>query len=316
MAINVVRFTQDGKPPAWGVVQDRYVAVLEIRAATTAELIESGAVNPQSPPPRGSLPVKDLRLLSPVTAPCRVVCNGANYRRHMIESGLDPDQKDFNIFFTKSDASITSAHASVQRPAHVKLLDYEIEMTLVTRNSVQAAVTVTRENIHEHVAALAIANDLSARDVQLPQSQWFKGKSYRGFCPVGPHLAFLAREDYAYLDALQLTLQVNGEVRQHDSTANLVFKPWETLTELSAFSDWSPGDLILTGTPAGCALRAPPGLVQKIGALIPEKTKWQFFVKGQLKSSKYLKPGDVVTAMIASTDRAIDLGEQRVTITG
>ena len=81
-----------------------------------------------------AIALDELELLSPVTTPCRVYCQGANYRPHMIElSGLNPDAKTFNMFFTKSDASISAANGTVRRPAHVSLLDYEIELALVFR---------------------------------------------------------------------------------------------------------------------------------------------------------------------------------------
>jgi hypothetical protein len=76
-----------------------------------------------------------------------------------------------------------------------------------------------------------MANDLSARDVQLPQTQFFKGKSYRGFCPIGPWLTVLERNEFGKIDDLELQLDVNGTMRQRDSTANLVFKPAETISE-------------------------------------------------------------------------------------
>jgi hypothetical protein len=80
-----------------------------------------------------SVSLEKIKILSPVTTPCRIYCQGANYRRHMIESGMDPDAKLFNMFFTKSDASVASAHGRVTRPSHVALLDYEIELALVFR---------------------------------------------------------------------------------------------------------------------------------------------------------------------------------------
>ena len=198
------------------------------------------------------------------------------------------------------------------RPAHVRLLDYEIELALVFRKAISGPVTVTAENLHEYVFGVTIANDVSARDVQLPQTQFFKGKSYRGFCPLGPYLAVLEPGELRYLDQLTLTLTVNDAVRQRDSTANLVYKPAETITELSTFCDVAPGDVLLTGTPSGCALRAPPPLVRRLMQLVlPEPALWATFTRLQAKRSQYLKPGDVVRARIASADGAIDLGEQR-----
>jgi 2-keto-4-pentenoate hydratase/2-oxohepta-3-ene-1,7-dioic acid hydratase in catechol pathway len=156
---------------------------------------------------------------------------------------------------------------------------------------------------------------VSARDIQLPQNQWFKGKSYRGFCPVGPVLSVLEPDDYPLLDQLELTLLVNERVRQHDSTANLVYRPLETLTELTQVSDLAPGDVLLTGTPSGCALRAPAPFVQRLMGLLPERVKWRAFIKAQKKRGAYLKPGDVVRSTIKSADRRIDLGEQLLRIT-
>jgi 2-keto-4-pentenoate hydratase/2-oxohepta-3-ene-1,7-dioic acid hydratase in catechol pathway len=233
----------------------------------------------------------------------------------MIESGLDPDEKVFNMFFEKADCSVSPPRGSVVRPAHVALLDYEIELALVFRKAISGPVTITADNMHEYVFGVTIANDVSARDVQIPQMQFFKGKSYRGFCPMGPHLAVLEPEEFAYLDQLTLTLAVNGEVRQHDQTKNLVYKPAETITELSAFSGVSAGDVLLTGTPAGCALRIPPAPIRKLMQLVlPERKFWATFRKVQSRRPQYLKPGDVMTATIASADRVIDLGEQRVRV--
>jgi 2-keto-4-pentenoate hydratase/2-oxohepta-3-ene-1,7-dioic acid hydratase in catechol pathway len=91
----------------------------------------------------------------------------------------------------------------------------------------------------------------------------------------------------------------------------LIYSPSETLTELSGVHDLYAGDLIATGTPAGCALSVPSATVQKLGALLPERTKWRIFVKAQAKRAQYLRPGDVVEARIASPDGTIDLGTQR-----
>ncbi|EMM95952.1 FAH domain protein [Leptospira interrogans serovar Zanoni str. LT2156] len=159
-----------------------------------------------------------------------------------------------------------------------------------------------------------MANDISARDVQLPQMQWYKGKSYRTFCPTGPYLSVLDPGDFDLLDSLELTLLVNGQIRQKDSASNLVFKPLESILELSQFCNISTGDVLLTGTPSGCALQAPGKLIQKIASILPEKVKWNLFIKGQEKRTQYLRPGDVIRSTIRSVDHRIDLGEQILNI--
>lgn len=315
MAVNLIRFEAQGQP-RWGVILDGGISPLSGTYATTGELIERGEADwSAARDAPATFDMDAVTLLSPVTAPCRVYCQGANYRQHMIESGMDPDAKQFNMFFTKADASIASARQSVQRPAHVKLLDYEIELALVFRKRVAEPVTVTAENLADHVFAVTIANDLSARDVQLPQTQFFKGKSYRGFCPLGPWLTVLERGEIAGIENLNLELSVNGVVCQNDNTANLVFKPAETITELSTFGDIAPGDVLLTGTPNGCALRVPPPLVRRILQLLPEKKLWNLFLNMQRKRPQYLKPGDEIRARISSGDGILDLGEQRTMIT-
>ena len=185
MAINLVRFSMDGSA-RWGVVSESGIAPLDGHYPTTAALIEHGEADWR----RASLkeavaPFGSIDVLPPVTTPCRLYCQGANYRQHMIESGMDPDAKGFNMFFTKSDASVASAREAVAPPAHVRLLDYEVELALVFRRAIVSPVKVTPDSLKDFVFAVTIANDLSARDVQLPQMQFFKGKSYRGFCPIG-----------------------------------------------------------------------------------------------------------------------------------
>ena len=115
----------------------------------------------------------------------------------------------------------------------------------------------------------------------------------------------------ALLKDLKLTLTVNGEVRQRDSTRNLVHGPAETLTELSGVHDLHPGDLIATGTPAGCALSIPSPMMQRVAALLPERMRWEAFMRVQGNRPGYLKPGDVVEASIRSDDGVLDLGVQR-----
>jgi 2-keto-4-pentenoate hydratase/2-oxohepta-3-ene-1,7-dioic acid hydratase in catechol pathway len=304
-----------GSDRFWGVVVPGGIAGLPTRFASTAALIAGGAAEwHEARHHTPDVRMADVTLLSPVTAPCRVICQGANYRQHMIESGLDPDAKNFNMFFEKSDASIAPPVGDVVPPDHVRLLDYEIELGLVIGAAANAARSVSPGDLPNLIFGLVIANDVSARDVQLPQTQFFKGKSYRGFCPVGPYLTVPERDEFALVDDLLLTLKVNGAVRQSDSTRNLVFKPAETLAELTTFSDLSPGDLILTGTPAGCALRVPPPPLRRLMQLLPERVLWKAFVKAQQRRSSYLKPGDRMALTIRSSDGRLDLGEQQTLV--
>ena len=187
MATNLVRFDLDGTP-RWGVVSGSGVSPLAGDYPTTAALIERGkadwrAAKSKRRPCRSN----SIKILPPVTTPRRIYCQGANYRQHMIESGMDPDAKLFNMFFTKSDASIASARerrqtAEARRAARLR----DRARARIPPRDRQSRWRSPARRLRTMSSAIAIANDFSARDVQLPQTQFFKGKSYRGFCPLGP----------------------------------------------------------------------------------------------------------------------------------
>ncbi len=309
-AIHVARFAHQNKI-RWGVVRHGRITVIPVESDTTGDFVRETSVDDLAQLDGPYLAESDVRLLSPITRNQQFVCQGANYRQHMIESGINPDAKSFNMIFTKATSCVVPADSDLIKPRNIRFLDYEIELGLVMKREVTASVTVTDESLHEFIAGVVIVNDYSARDIQIPQMQFYKGKSFRTFGPVGPYLCLLGARDMHYLKELQLLLTVNGEVRQSDSTANLVYGPAETLTELSTVQDLSAGDLIATGTPAGCALAVPSPAKQRLAALLPEATKWRAFMEVQAARSQYLKVGDLVEASIRSTDGAIDLGKQR-----
>lgn len=310
MAFGVVRFEFEGRV-RWGAVQDEALFPICDGCISTGELIRKIDAEGVRTSGGRALLMTRVKVLSPITRDQQFVCLGANYRQHMIESGIDPDVKRFNMVFTKAPGSIVPADNPLVKPRCVRFLDYEIELGIVIRKAITNKIVVTEENLSDYVAAVVMLNDYSARDIQIPEGQFYKGKSFRTFAPVGPRLIFLAPEEMHYLREFQLKLTVNGEVRQSDSTANLVYRPAETLTELSGVHDFAPGDLIATGTPSGCALAVPSPLKQRLAALLPEKKKWQLFLKVQERRKQYLKPGDVVESRVHSVDNLIDLGIQR-----
>ena len=309
MPTNVVRFELGGIA-RWGVIRGEQITPLAGAAQSTGAFVRNVEIAELAQVEGPTLNLRDVRLLSPVTRDQQFVCQGANYRQHMVESGLDPDQKHYNMIFTKAASCIVPADHDVIIPDSVHLLDYEIELGLVLKRDIVGSIAARPDSLHEWIAGLVIVNDYSARDIQIPQSQFYKGKSFRTFGPVGPYLCLLAPEDFRLLGELQLTLKVNGEVRQSDSTANLVFGPAETLNELASVQDLFAGDLLSTGTPAGCALAVPPPWKQKFGTLLSEESKWRIFIDGQLKRSQYLRHGDLVTATIRTSNGELDLGQQ------
>jgi 2,4-didehydro-3-deoxy-L-rhamnonate hydrolase len=314
MAIHLAHFEYQTRVQ-WGVLNADGVIPLPEAYATTGDLVRSAKPGELKQLSGSAIPLSAIKLLSPVTRNQQFVCQGANYRQHMIESGMNPDAKHFNMIFTKATSCIVPADSPVVRPSNVRFLDYEVELGLIMRREITGPVQVTEQNLHEFIAGLVIVNDYSARDIQIPQMQFYKGKSYRTFGPVGPWLCLLEAGDIKYLKQLQLTLKVDGQVRQNDSSGNMVHGPVATLNELAGLQDLFPGDLIATGTPAGCALAIPSPGKQKIGALLGEAKKWALFLKAQEKRSQYLQPGQVVETTIRSADGVIDLGTQRNLVT-
>lgn len=315
MPVNLVHVVHDGAP-RWGVLRDGAVTLVPGSFATTGDLIRANPVERlrdlDGPTiPETTLPDGGLRLLSPVTRNQQFICQGANYRQHMIESGMDPDAKTFNMIFTKATSCIVPADSCVVKPVDIRFLDYEIELGMVLKRDLAGPERITDADLPDLVAGLVIVNDYSARDVQIPQMQFYKGKSYRTFGPVGPRLVLLEPDDFARLGELDLLLTVDGEPRQTDRVANMVYGPAETLTELSGVQDLFAGDLLSTGTPAGCALHLPPPAARNAAAGLSEAEKWAMFFRLQATRPQYLKAGQVVEARIATPDGAIDLGVQR-----
>jgi 2,4-diketo-3-deoxy-L-fuconate hydrolase len=310
MALHVLHYRHHGRAQ-WGVVANGAITPIPGEFKTTADFIEANPVERLAVLSDPMLSESEVQWLSPVTANQQLICQGANYRQHMIESGMDPDVKKFNMIFTKATSCIVPANSPVVKPNEVQFLDYEIELGLVLKRDVTSRETVTDGNLHDYIAGAVIVNDYSARDIQIPQMQFYKGKSYRTFGPVGPYLCLLEKQDISKLKELVLTLTVNGSVRQNDSTAGLVYGPAETLTELSAVHDLRAGDLLATGTPSGCALSIPSPEKMRAAAQLPEAEKWRLFLKMQAERPQYLRAGDVVEAHIVSSDGSINLGVQR-----
>lgn len=308
--LQVSRFARNGQTH-WGVLDGEHLVLLEGSYATTGELLERGLEEVRvatSEVERERVPLAGVALVSPITTNQQVVCQGANYRQHMIEAGVDPDSKGFNMFFRKASSCLCGPHEAIQRPSHVELLDYEIELGLVLGRDLTKPESFTSDELPEAIAALVIHNDVSARDVQIPQMQFYKGKSYRTFGPTGPYLTLVDDALRRTWRDLKLELRVNGTRRQHDFARNMVFGPAATLSEMTQLQSLHTGDLIATGTPAGVALQLPPPWLVRLLQLIPEKRRWPMFIERQKKSGRYIEPGDLVECSIALEDGSVDLG--------
>ncbi|HVL30846.1 MAG TPA: fumarylacetoacetate hydrolase family protein [Solirubrobacteraceae bacterium] len=202
----------------------------------------------------------DVELLAPVTRPRAIFGIGLNYAAHAAEQGKEPPE--FPIVFMKLPRSSAPPNGTVRCPPVVRRLDYEGELAVV----MGAGGTI---------AGYAVADDVSARDLQRREPQWTRAKGADDFCPWGP---WVTTAD-AVPDArdLRLTTHVNGELRQDSSTSDLIFGPEELVAFIGETCTLEPGDVILTGTPSGVGMAMRP--------------------------RRFLEPGDVVRIEIESLGR-------------
>jgi 2-keto-4-pentenoate hydratase/2-oxohepta-3-ene-1,7-dioic acid hydratase in catechol pathway len=294
---------------AWWALTPAGAVRIDTPATTTAGLLADRDAVAAATASGDAVPVGQLSLISPVTAPCRVVAQMTNYASHVTDTGGDPATVPLT-FFRKSSGSISGPSDDVVRPAHVRLLDYEVEIGLVIGTEMTVNSVVTEDSLDSLIAGLVVTNDVSARDIQLPQTQFYEAKSYPTFTPCGPALVLLDPGEIKRFADLRLRLRVNGELRQFMTAADMIYSPLQALRGLARFQRLDPGDLVLTGTPAGTALSAPSRPVQVIAALLPDHVKWRMFFRGQAGNPKYLQDGDVIEASVATDDGAIDLGTQ------
>ena len=296
---------------AWWVHTLAGAVRIDTDAETTGALLaDRRAIDEAAGDP---VPLDELDLVSPVTTPCRVVAQMTNFVSHVKDAGMNPDTVPLT-FFRKASGSVSGPYDEVVKPAHVRLLDYEVEIGLVIGAPLPVGTQVTQDTMGHYVAGIVVTNDVSARDVQLPKTQFYESKSYPTFTPVGPALVLFDADELKRFTDLRLRLSVNGKVRQDMTAADMIYQPLEALQALSRFQRMDPGDLLLTGTPVGTALSAPPKPVEVIAALLPTATKWKLFFKGQSRNPDYLRNGDVIEASVATDDGAIDAGTQRTVV--
>jgi 2-keto-4-pentenoate hydratase/2-oxohepta-3-ene-1,7-dioic acid hydratase in catechol pathway len=168
----------------------------------------------------------EIEYASLVDDRCRIFCVGLNYADHAAENNLSPPESP--IFFAKL-ASVTVGHnRSIPLPAISEQVDYEAEFALVVG---ARAKRVSVEDAGKYIAGYTIMNDVSARDLQFQDKQWFRGKNCDGFAPIGPWLT--TADEVSRPDSLAITLRLNGQVRQSSNTKQLVFKPAQLLSFLS-----------------------------------------------------------------------------------
>jgi 2-keto-4-pentenoate hydratase/2-oxohepta-3-ene-1,7-dioic acid hydratase in catechol pathway len=174
----------------------------------------------------------------------KVLCVGANYRKHAIESGLDIPEEP--IYFAKYANSLSGHREEILIPKIAEQVDYEVELVTVIG---KPAKNVTVENALDYVFGYAVGNDLSVRELQFRSNQWLYGKAIDGFAPLGPYI--VTADEVTNPQNLNLKCWVNGELRQNSNTEDMIFSTAKLISDLSQIMTLQPGDVIYTGTPEG-----------------------------------------------------------------
>jgi 2-keto-4-pentenoate hydratase/2-oxohepta-3-ene-1,7-dioic acid hydratase in catechol pathway len=226
---------------------EKYRKALGLIAKSLAEALTSNKAR------KGLLiPFKSARLRAPILRPNKIICVGLNYADHAREQGIEPPSQP--IYFLKSCNTICGAGNSIVIPPNSSQVDYEAELAVVIGKSGRR---IPEEKAYDYVAGYTILNDVSARDMQFSDQQWYRGKSCDTFAPAGPWL--VTPDEVPDPHNLRISLTLNGQTMQDSNTGNLIFKVPYLISYLSQSLTWEVGDLISTGTPPGVGVfRKPP----------------------------------------------------------
>lgn len=231
--MRLVRFLARGKP-AWGIVNGDELAELDGDFLPPFKTLKAGHVFSQ------------VKLLPPCN-PSKIVAVGLNYRDHAHELGLAVPEEP--VIFLKPATTIIGPGESVICPRASSRVDYEAELGVVVKDRTR---NISPDEAPDHILGYTCANDVTARDLQKKDGQWTRAKSFDTFCPVGPWIE-------TDLDPGDLLIQsyLNGERRQSSRTSQLIFNVPELVSFISGIMTLEPGDLIITGTPAGIGPMKP-----------------------------------------------------------
>jgi 2-keto-4-pentenoate hydratase/2-oxohepta-3-ene-1,7-dioic acid hydratase in catechol pathway len=243
----VVRYrTESGVGLGW---LDEPDTILPLREHTWAELYESGRPTPVE----GTPPVAGAEILCPVERPGKVLCAGVNYASHKSENPAAV-LPQVPFFFSKLPSAVIGPGQRVPKPQLDTQLDYEVELAVVIG---RRAKRLSPDNALGAVWGYTVMNDISARDIQFTDNQITLGKGCDGFCPLGP--CVVPASEVPDPQDLTVSSYVNGEQRQKESTANMLFGVADLLTYVTRYITLEAGDVITTGTPAGvgCFMQPP-----------------------------------------------------------
>ena len=216
--------------------------------------------------------VREVRLGAPVPRPGKIICLGKNYPEHAREGGFDRPAGP--LLFSKTANTVNGPFDPIVLPVSSGQVDWEVELAVVIG---RAGKRISPAAAWDFVAGYTVMNDVSGRQAQFADSQWFRGKSFDGFAPMGP--CIVTADEIGDPGRLRLTALVNGRVMQDGSTGDMLFDIPTIIADVSRDITLEPGDVISTGTPAGVGIfRDPPVVlsagdvvecrIEKIGAIV------------------------------------------------
>ncbi|MDX9785428.1 MAG: fumarylacetoacetate hydrolase family protein [Desulfobacterales bacterium] len=205
-----------------------------------------------------------VRIGCPVSRPGKIICLGKNYAAHAKETGLDMPKRP--LLFCKTANALSGPFDSILMPQSSCQIDWEVELAVIIGRE---GKRITRAAAFDYIAGFSVFNDVSGRDAQFAEGQWFRGKSFDTFAPMGPALVTLddigGPED---LQRLRLTTVVNGVTMQDGNTREMIFTLPEIIADISQDITLMPGDIIATGTPAGVGFFRDPPILLKAGDVV------------------------------------------------
>src|SRR5688572_26922020 len=254
--------------PRLGVVHDGAVLEMPSLPSTLLALIQQGPAawrRAVDEPKGGTRHAMDtIRWHAPIPRPAKnIFCLGLNYASHAKESaqarGRDPKIPENPVFFTKAPTTVSGPFDEIRWDRSVtQQVDWEVELAVIVGTTGR---DIPRARALEHVFGYTIMNDLTGRDLQARHMQWFKGKSLDGFGPMGPMV--VTADEFGSPQGKQVSLRVNGVVKQHANTRDMIFPVDRIIETLSHGLTLEAGDIISTGTPEGVGMgRTPPEFLQ------------------------------------------------------
>jgi 2-keto-4-pentenoate hydratase/2-oxohepta-3-ene-1,7-dioic acid hydratase in catechol pathway len=250
--MRLVTFQPASGSPQAGIVSGNQVLPT---GTDMLSICASGHAEPAIAPP---FDFATAKLLSPIPRPPKFICVGLNYRDHAREAGLDIPSVP--TIFSKFSNVVIGPGAPIVLPKISTRPDYEAEFAFVIG---PGGRNIPASRALEHVFGYTIVNDVSARDYQMSTSQWLMGKTFDTFAPMGPWI--VTADEIADPHALDISLEIGGEILQHSNTRELVFGIPALIEFISSVVTLEPGDVVSTGTPAGVGFARKPPRYLKAG---------------------------------------------------